>query len=468
MMIWILLACNASEKPAPTPSPVPVSTPAAPLYSFAGQDLDIVVVSMDCLRYDRTGLDPKNPGKTPNLNAFADSSVVFHDAMSAAAWTVPSHMSIWTGRFPSRHGLVNKLAPGPDGKLVDASLAENVPTHPDKLIAAGFTAAAFTGDAGVSKRFGYGRGFSEFLDDKKFGAMDHSGPPAKTWLEANKDKKFFLFFHGYDTHGQAPLPEGTDLRALDPDYKGSLDGSIGEQAKLREEALSAIQKPGESADLKGKLSKEDWHFLMSVYDEKIRRADERVGEFIQTLKATGVWDHAIVAIVSDHGEEFGEHGAIDHGYSIYQEQLHVPLMIHFPGQTKRQDIQQTVRTLDLFPTIFDALGLPAMPDIDGSSLLPLIRGMGAAPGPLIAESDYRLFVHLRAIREGNYKLILDLSDGQKQLFDLSADPGETKDLSTEQPKVAYELEQKLRAELLTWQVDPAIYLGKSEEKITVY
>jgi arylsulfatase A-like enzyme len=474
----LLLALFACSSPAPAPEAVaPEAAPAkpAPLLDPALLDLakkaaetDVIVISMDCLRQDRTGLDPRSPEATPGIRSFAEQAVVFHDAMSSASWTVPSHMAIWTGRWPTRHGLVNKLAPDASGtKLVDAALRPEVKTYPETLVGKGWTAAAFTGDAGVSNRFGFGRGFATFLDDRKFGGMDHSGPPAKAWLEQHRSEQMFLFFHGYDVHGQAPLPEGTPVAR--GSYSGPLDGGIQEQAKYREQALAQIKKPGDKPTLEGVLSKEDAAFLLSVYDQKIAVADSRMAEFLAALKATGAWDNSIVALVSDHGEEFMEHHSIDHGYSIYQEQLHVPFLIHFPGQKQRVDVKAPVRTIDLFPTIFDALGYEQLPDVDGRSLLPFLRGEAPEPpGPLLAESDYRLFVHHRALRKGDYKLILDLSDGGVELYDLSKDPGEQQDLSKTDTRRAYEMEQELRGELLKWQTDPAVYLGRSEAPIAVY
>jgi arylsulfatase A-like enzyme len=475
LLVLLALACTAPSPPAaepvatPAPAPGPRLDPALMDLAARADDVDIVLISMDCLRYDRTGLDPRFPARTPNLRAFAEQSVVFHDAMSASSWTVPSHMAVWTARWPTRHGLVNKLMPDPTGtRLVDATLREDIPTYPQAFAARGWVGAAFTGDAGVSARFGYGRGFSTFLDDRKFGGMDHSGPPARAWLAEHAAKeRMLLFFHGYDVHGQAPLPDGvTPTRGS---YTGPLDGGIAEQAKYRELALTAIKNPGDAASLGTALTPEDGAFLLGVYDQKVEIADARMGALLADLKASGVWDRSIVALMSDHGEEFLEHGAIDHGYSIYQEQLHVPLMIHFPGQASRVDVAETVRTLDLFPTLADALGVPQIPDVDGRSLLPFLRGeTPTPPGPLLAESDYRLYVHLRALRKGDHKLILDLSDGGVQLFDVRKDPGETQDLSTSDPRRAYEMEQELRAELLRWQTDPSRFLGRAEAPIPVY
>jgi arylsulfatase A-like enzyme len=475
-MLRLLLALACATPTPPTAEAPAPPTPAGPRLdpkllerSKGAEDVDVIVISMDCLRHDRTGLDPTSGVRTPNLRAFADQAVVFHDAMSAASWTVPSHMAVWTARWPSRHGLVNKLMPDPAGtKLIDATLRDDIPTYPQAFAEKGWVGAAFTGDAGVSARFGYGRGFVTFLDDRKFGGMDHSGPPARAWLAEHAAKeRMLLFFHGYDVHGQAPLPDG--VAPVRGSYTGPLDGSIAEQAKYRELALSAIRNPGDAASLGSTLTKEDAAFLRGVYDQKVEIADARMGALLADLKASGVWDRSIVALMADHGEEFLEHGALDHGYSIYQEQLHVPFLIHFPGQSTRVDVHETVRTIDLFPTIADALGMTQLPDVDGTSLLPFLRGEAPTPpGPLLAESDYRLYVHLRALRKGDHKLILDLADGGVQLFDLAKDPGETRDLSKTDPRRAYEMEQELRTELLRWKTDPSRFLGRAEAPISVY
>jgi hypothetical protein len=115
-----------------------------------------------------------------------------------------------------------------------------------------YTAVAFTGGAGVSGRFGFGRGFATYLDDRRFAGMDYSPPPAVAWLCARAASvgPFFMFLHGYDVHGQQPLP-GLNRAAVAPGYRGALDGSIEENARLREQGLSVIRTPGEAASLRG-------------------------------------------------------------------------------------------------------------------------------------------------------------------------------------------------------------------------
>jgi len=442
------------------------NTMAAARYDLSKEasKLNVILISLDALRYDSTGLSGNGSTLTPNLDAFAQEAVVFHDATSAAPWTLPSTMSIWTGRWPSVHQVTNKLAPLSGGKMVETSLSAGIETYPDLLIRSGRKAGGFTGGAGVQNKYGFGRDFDTYLDDKYFGGMDHSIPAALTWLQDNASEPFFMFLHGYDVHGQYELAES---KRSSLSYTGALDGSIKEQAKLREKGLENIETPGAPAHLNGELSEGDAAYLKQVYDLKVRDADERLGSFITRLKTLGVYDNSVIIIVSDHGDEFMEHDGLDHGATLYQEQLHVVSLIRFPGYGRRQDIRTPVRTIDVFPTVFDALGLEGPARADGVSLLPLLRGEKLELD-VYAESDYRLFVHQRMVREGPYKLILDLLDGQRELYNLAEDPGEAKDISSQDPRRTYEMEQKLRRWMDASKTNPQDYLGLEEQPITIF
>lgn len=465
----LFAACPTEAPPPVVEAPPVVDVPKGPTFDYADKagSLNVILISMDALRYDRTGLGGGTI--TPNLDALQKESVAFSDTTAAAPWTVPSHMAIFTGLWPTRHGVTNKLAPNTNqDDLVFARLADDIPTFSEKMVGAGFNAVAFTGGAGVSGKFGYNRGFTSYLDDKTFAGMDYSGPAAEAWLRENKAKPdashFFMFFHGYDVHGQHPLIDQTP-RAAVPTYTGKMDGSIEEQAKLREAGLAEIKNPGDPAN--GDISPEDTAFLLAVYDAKVREADARLGKFVATLKELGLYDTSIIVLLADHGEEFMEHDYLDHGATLCQHQLHVPLSFRFPNGEGAQLVQTPVRTIDAFPTVFDALGLPPIPDVDGQSLIPLIRGE-KVDLPVRAESDYRLFVRLRAARVGDKKVILDLQDGQKTLFDVAADPQETNDLSVADPRTTYEIEQDVRAWMSAMKVDPSQYLGKREETIKIF
>lgn len=462
----------AACRPTSVTRAAPDTAPAPYDLSGRGERLNVIVVSMDALRYDRTGLGPTPTRWTPHLDRFAREAVVFHRAVSAAPWTVPSHMAMWTGRWPTRHGMVNKFRPDPaTGATVDATLDPSIETFPERLRASGYTAVAFTGGAGVSARFGFGRGFETYLDDRRFAGMEHSLPPAVAWLRARErsgaTQPFFLFLHGYDVHGQHPL-EGVTRAEVAPDYPGPLDGSIEENARLREGGLAVIRSPGDPASLAGVITAEDGRFLRDVYDRKVEQADRRLGAFLDELRARDLLDRSIVAVVSDHGDEFLEHGHFDHGHTLFEEQLHVVMMVRFPHGAGRRDVRAPVRTIDLFPTVFHALGLRGPAGVDGASLLPLAAGRAVAERPIFAETDYRLFVHHRMVRVGDHKLIVDLGDGQASLYNLADDPGEQTDLSAREPALRATLERTLDAWLAAQGTRRDALRGRHEQHITVF
>lgn len=430
----------------------------------AAAKTNVIVVSMDALRMDHTGLGGHAGGLTPNLDRFGEEAVVFTQAVSAASWTLPSHMSMWTARWPSVHRVTNKLSLLGQGQMADTTLSPGIETLPNLLCQAGFVCAAFTGGAGVSGRFGFQRGFGTYVDDRAFAGLDYSAPLALDWLRQHKDERFFLFLHGYDSHGQHPLPESI-IKGIP--YNGSLTGSIEEQARLREEGLAAIQAPGQDASLAGKVGPDDAAFLAAIYGKKVQQADERLGAFLDGVRQLGLLDNTLIVIVSDHGDEFLEHGGLDHGHTLYEEQLHTVFTMRVPGFARKQEVDGVVRTVDLFPTIFALLELPAPAGLDGQSLLPLLRGEEQGR-VAFAETDYRLFVHRRSIRAGQYKLVLDLQDGDRRLYDLAADPGEIKDISGGEPRRTYELEQTLKRWMGDHGTNPQHYLGIQQKPIEIF
>ena len=435
--------------------------------SDQAKNLNVIVISLDALRYDVTGLDGQNSA-TPNLLEFASECVVFHNSTSAAPWTLPSHMSVWTGRWPSIHQVTNKLRLLASEQMVENSLSVGIATYPDLLIEHGLIAGGFTGGAGVQSKYGFGRGFDTYIDDRYFGGFDYSIPLAISWMRENRQqqKPFFAFVHGYDVHGQYELSEGS-LNSLRSKHKSKLEGNIEENAKLREQGLQKIQKPGDEADMSEHLSEEDALFLKDVYLGKVKAADQRVGNLLQELRSSGLLERSIVVIMSDHGDEFMEHNALDHGATLYEEQLHVVTMIRFPSYGKRQDVFDPVRTIDIFPTVFDSLNIEGPKGVDGTSLLPLLRGQ-RLDLPVFAETDYRLYRHLRSYRDGDFKLILDLQDGEKQLYDLSKDPEEKNDISSSEPRITYEMEQILRKWMEKSHTNPQDYVGVKQNPIDIF
>lgn len=429
------------ERTAVAPAVEPPA-PAAPRPTF--RDHNLVFVSFDALQASHVGCLGYRRDVTPTIDAIAKQGYLFSDAISVASWTVPASMTWFTGVYPSEHRMVNKFSvfQPPVRKMAKLrELAPDLVTLADILKRRGYVTGGFTGNAGVSGGFGYDQGFDTyFFEWGKFGSMDQSIPVALEWLRANKDNKFFCFLHGYDIHGQNTPATGFDYRFVDPNYNKRYTGSEQEQELLREEGLE-----------KGKLTMrdEDVRFWRDVYDEKIQRTDAKFRRFLDEFDKLGVTGRTLFVLTSDHGTEFYEHRRFDHGFTLYQEQIHVPLIIRLPGQTEDQRVAERVSSIDVMPTILDLLDVPLSDrergQLRGMSLTGVMNG-GRAPRDIFSETDYRHYTYKRSIiAPDGWKLIYTLEDKTRELFDLKADPTEANDLAPQQPRLADALQRRLFA-----------------------
>lgn len=409
------------------------------------KDRNVVLVSFDALQAAHVG-SLGNPRKvTPTLDAVAAQGFSFSHCYSVASWTVPASMTWFTGVYPSEHRMTNKFAiyQPPVTKIARLKdLAPNLVTLADIMKQNGYITGGFTGNAGVSGGFGYEQGFDiYYFEPQKFGSLDHSVPKALDWLKANPGKKFFVFLHGYDCHGQLSPAGGYDYRFVDKNYDHRYTGSEQEQERLREEGL----EKGQLA-----LRDEDVRFWRAIYDEKINRADEIFKQFLHGLDALGLTDNTLLVLTSDHGTEFYEHRRFDHGFTLYDEQLHVPLIIKLPGQRSGKVVADRISSIDVMPTILDLLDVEttttARTQLRGKSLVPALQG-SAVGRDVFAETDYRLYTYKRSIiTPDGWKLIYTLENKSRELYNLNDDPHEANNLEKTDPQIAADLEQKLFAQ----------------------
>lgn len=402
-------------------------------------DYNLIIIAFEPLGANHVGAYGYKKNTTPNFDAFAKESFLFEKTVSASSWTLPAFMSWFTSLYPERHQVTNKYSRfnGKDGVL--ATLPEQAPgvvTLTQILRGRGFRTAAFTGGASLARDFGFGLGFEEYTDEPRFGGFDRTMPAALEWLDKHRQERFFLFVQGYDVHGQFPLNRRYLGRFLNPPYQGKLKGSEEEYWALRDRNL---EEGGVS------IPPEDLRFLKAIYDTKIFEADQRFGAFIVKLREMGLLDNSIVIVTSGSGNEYLEHGRIDHGFSLYGELTRVPLLIRVPGAKGR--VAGLARTLDLMPTALDLLGV--MPEtgvkkqIQGVSLVPMLAGDN--PGlDGVSETDYLLRSFRRALEtDDGWKFIISLDTEERELYNLKKDPNEQHNLARENPRKAYELEQKL-------------------------
>lgn len=429
-----------------------VATPRIELQSRADlsqqtlkfKDHNVVFVSFDALQAAHVGCLGCSRDTTPTLDALAQESCAFTNTYSVASWTVPASMTWFTGVYPSEHGMVNKFAVYNDRLQEPANLKHVAPslvTLAEVLRENGYATGGFTGNAGVSGEFGYDQGFDVYYHEKgKFGSLDQSIPKALAWLAEHKQQKFFLFLHGYDAHGQSTPAGGFDYRFVEKRYDKKYSGVEREQEVLREEGLEKGALTMRDADVR---------FWRAIYDEKIQRADEKFNQFLEEFDRLGLTGKTLFIITSDHGTEFYEHRRLDHGFTLYEEQLHVPLFIKLPGQTECKIVADRISSIDVMPTILDLLDveLPAASkgQFRGASLVPAMRGE-ATERDVFSETDYREYTFKRSIitPEG-WKLIYTLETKSRELYNLPQDPGEMKNLAQAEPRRVDELEARLFA-----------------------
>jgi arylsulfatase A-like enzyme len=375
----------------------------------------VILVLVDTLRADH--LKPFNPQtrvRTPVIDEFAAQSAVFEAAQAPENWTKPSCASVLTGLYPASHG----------AKTGDAKLSDKALMVSEAFKQAGFTTGTFIANGFVSERFGFNQGWDDYTNyiHEHHNALAPSVfRDAANWVEAHKEKRFFLYIQTIDPHVPYDPPE--DMLALyQPEpYTGP----------IKPRSTAEQLEKAKSVPPKLVLTDADKHYIEALYDGEISGHDRALGTFIERLKKLGVYDQTMVVITADHGEEFEDHGSWGHGHSVYQELLHVPLMVRFPPTVPARRIDETVSTVDIAPTLLAAAGLPVPDVMEGVDRSQQLIG-GATPAPAVAFSDF--LDDRRVIRAGRWKLIV--RGVTPTLFDLERDPKEQTELNIDEYPIA--------------------------------
>ncbi|HXT52286.1 MAG TPA: sulfatase, partial [Thermoanaerobaculia bacterium] len=342
----------------------------------------VVLISIDTLRSDHVGVYGAKTGTTPKIDAFAREAMLFERAYSHYPLTLPSHVSLLSGELPGTHGVRDNV-----GYPFDP---DKHPFLPRLLKGLGYDTGGAVSAFVLRAQTGLGPGFDYYessLQPPAHVTLDMVQRPggetaklALDWLRGRKDaeRPFFLFFHLYEPHSPYEPPQPFASRFRDP------------------------------------------------YDGEVATADDIVGNFLDELKKLGVYDRAVVLLVSDHGEGLDEHGEGQHGLFLYRESLQVPLLLKLPkserGGTR---VATPVQLVDVVPTVLDLVGGEVPKELPGKSLLAIADDPNAPPRQLYAETFYpRLhfgWSELSSLIEGKFHLI----DGPTpELFDVVGDSAE--------------------------------------------
>lgn len=390
-----------------------------PKASIVCSDCNIVLIEIDPLRADALSAYGNSRVITPAIDALAKNGFVFTQAYAVAPWTLPSAMSLMTGTYPSAHRITNKeQILSTKEELIPARLAPEIYTFAEHLKSNGYMTGGFAGGAALSASYGFSRGFDEYASGDAFDGLPAVVPPAINFIRMHQKEKFFVFIHGFDAHGQYVPSEGYNYW-FTKDYTGKLTGSSQEQKLLREEGVT-----------NGRifLTQEDADFLRGIYDEKVVAADQMIRSVMSELRSLNLMGKTIIVFTSNHGDEFYEHGRIDHGMTLYDEVLHIPFIMTVPGMYQHKNIKTQVRNIDIVPTILDIIGYPPSSQFKeqllGTSLVPAMLGIDMRLY-LYAETDYRYATFKRAIRTWDaWKLITDEETQSKEVYNISNDPKE--------------------------------------------
>lgn len=386
---------------------------------------NIVVLSLDTVRADAFGPDTEAPAGSL-LARLQREAMFFSQARAPMAFTLPSHMTMWTGAPPKVHRVL-----GARDRLSGA-----METLPEKLSAAGYRTIGVFGNVWLSGEFGFARGFEhwEGLEDDLLYA-DRVADRVLELLAQGDGRPTFLFAHFMDAHSDTALRGNRLPYYSPPGLRSDLDPAAQERASC-DEAQRCATEFLLAADREGRaVEAETIETVRSLYARGIRGLDADLGRFVAALDRQGLWQEAIVVVLSDHGEEFREHGRFVHSQT-YDEAIRVPLWLKLPdGHRPRQRIDAAASVADLLPTVLDAAGLrERLPGscTEGKSLLRVLEADGPFARRATLAQD-KLFRATWAITEGNLKLIFHRRTSSASLFDLAEDPGELRDIAARRP-----------------------------------
>jgi arylsulfatase A-like enzyme len=361
---------------------------------------------------------------TPEIDRIAAEGVVYERAYAPAVFTRSSMASMWTSQYPDQHRV---------GIDEDVGLSAERPTLAEMLSTGGVHAAGFIGNP-VARGFGLDRGFGEFhsvyTQKVNLGEVTHADAFRNVlpgFFQGRGAGRFFAYVHYLEPHfPYDPRPPFNTM--FGPDAPLSID------QRRQHEWFWAVNEGRVTA------TREEIDHLVRLYDGGLAYVDREVGFLRQTLEQAGLWDRMLVIISADHGEGLREHGWIGHMKQVHEEAAHVPLIVHYPpGKGPRGSrVKEVVSLLDLAPTIADALGVAIPPGtFVGRSLR---RG---TPGARVVTRNTDL-VPTYAVTEDRYRLIFQAADRGQQLYDVVADPDETRDLADTQAAWAAAQRQALQ------------------------
>jgi arylsulfatase A-like enzyme len=393
----------------------------------------VIIILLDTTRRDSFGCYGATRPATPRMDAIAAEGVRFDNAIAQSSWTLPTVATVLTGTYPSIHGAEGKFT-GEESTSFHRS-RDQVPHGPELLAAQGFRTHGIVNAGFLDPALGIDRGFAVYDYFPSYNwrvrRADKAVDAALEFFQKNQRKNTFTFLHLFDPHLNYD-PPGEFREMFSKGYTGPFRTLTGPQIQklIADKWVPAI---------------EERDYLRGEYDAEILFMDREVGRLVDGLRALGLYDRTMLVIVADHGEEFWDHGGFEHGHTMFEELIRVPLIIKLPAQygPARSVVPARVRQVDIMPTVLDVLGLETPATFDGESVLPMMVDE-TMPKDRPAYSEGTLYgVDKVAFYQDRHKYILDLGSNDGELYDVIDDPLEKDNLSASRPDIALRMRSAL-------------------------
>lgn len=456
---------------------------------------NVILITIDCLRADHVGCLGYHRDTTPNLDDLAEEGALFTEAIAQGDKTATSFPALLTSTYPLMFEGYKRISE--PRKMIGEVFKEE-----------GYLTGAIHPSPHLSKYFNYDRGFDYFEDfllskvpekgtstggkigekilqkvkgwaeelhgrsrllqrlrRTSFGSYlekilgwenvpdaDEINSVVAKWIEKNKDEDFFLWIHYMDVH----MPLIPPLEFLEKFSQSP--------TRLDSTGLNEMME-------NGKLSEEEFEGWMNLYDAEIRHVDSAVGEIIEKLKEEGIWGETLTIVTADHGEEHLDHGGMGHvSGTLYEELIHIPLIIHKPGENYGS-VNTQVELLDVFPTILEMLNFEQPEEFVGKSLVPLMEGKKEGKEAVFSEyaqsmgSNGIVEPHNKktACRADGWKLIHYWNDEKNELYNLTTEPKENENVYGLEEEKTQELEKKIQKHI-SWEREVSSEIKKNHEK----
>jgi arylsulfatase A-like enzyme len=346
-----------------------------------------LVLLVDALRADHLGAYGYGRATSPQIDALAAEGVLFERAYAQSPWTKPSIPTLFTSLYPIQHGVYEGETPGSAGFLESDVLPDELTTVAESFHSAGYRTGAFVNNAQLLPTQGFAQGFDLYAH----GNFDAAEIARRflAWLDAEPGRPFFAYLHHLDAHWPFE-PKAPFAERFAP--AGPYDGVFAQESWR---GLRDRINDGRVA-----LGERDREELVARHDAAVAQVDAAIGELLAELRRRGLLDTTFVLLTSDHGEELLDHGQVGHGGTLYDEVLHVPLVLRPPGGAGGERVVEPARLLDVFPTLAGAAGIPAPGGVEGRDLL----APGGSEPELVAETRHKRS-YRAAVRAGDWKYV---------------------------------------------------------------